>query len=187
MITEFIKPIGEKALEYFARANDIQYFPEDDAKSDWWNLDLTDPENWSAVVFYIRVTAYSGIASGQLFRVSFGDQTFEPVNNHSPPTPAEDSDSDTDDDNDFERQLDEAILELEKKEEEDDPELDELLFELERNWGAIDDDISESESSSVSSSGDESEEEETDDRERDLCALHNNPPSLTDVKVTHHS
>jgi hypothetical protein len=70
-----------KALEYFDRANDIFYFPDEEVNLPWAKLDLTDPQNWSEVDFNFKVLAYSGIGNGATFNVSFGSNTFQHVDN----------------------------------------------------------------------------------------------------------
>jgi hypothetical protein len=68
-----------KALEYFSRANDHLFFPDDEADLLWAKLDLANPESWSEVNFKFKVYAYSGIGNGATFAVDFGAGIFEPV------------------------------------------------------------------------------------------------------------
>jgi hypothetical protein len=78
-LEDLMEPCSNKALEYFARANDHFFFPDEEVDLPWAKLDLTNPENWSEVNFKIKVYAYSGIGNGATFAVNLGAGTFEPV------------------------------------------------------------------------------------------------------------
>jgi hypothetical protein len=103
-IVESFKSCVEDVADYFARANDITYFPDNgmcaisllrrlpcmpfisrpapvlqDDTEDWSNLDLSDPKNWSHVSFKLHVHAYSGIGPGATFCVDLCSGTVEPV------------------------------------------------------------------------------------------------------------
>lgn len=78
-IERFLGPLCEQALAYFARANDIFFYPKEDASMPWANLDLSNPENWGHVRFQFRVFAYSNIGNGARFEVDFGAKTFEHI------------------------------------------------------------------------------------------------------------
>ena len=62
-----------QALEYFARANEIRFFPQLDALEKWSKLDLLDKDNWVAAQPLIQVINYSKISEGTVFRVGFSD------------------------------------------------------------------------------------------------------------------
>jgi hypothetical protein len=82
-ISEAMKALAEQAKEFFVRANEYRFFVEDILKSDWAQSDLSDPETWAKVDFDMHVFAYSGIGSGQHFRVSFASGTFTPIDKES--------------------------------------------------------------------------------------------------------
>lgn len=78
-ISEFIKDLGEKALDYFARSNEIRFFPEKDASLSWSNLDLSDEDHWRRVSTTIQVLNYSNVSEGATFEIDFENDTFEQV------------------------------------------------------------------------------------------------------------
>ena len=73
------------ALEYFARANEIRFFPELDALQHWASLDLLDEDNWAYAKPLIQVINYSNISEGTVFKIGFSNMkdgkggSFEPV------------------------------------------------------------------------------------------------------------
>jgi hypothetical protein len=71
----------------------------DDAK-DWSNLDLSDPENWSAVSFKMHVHAYSGIGPGATFCVDLSSGTVEHVESGEESEDEEDLGNEEDDSSD---------------------------------------------------------------------------------------
>ncbi|CAJ1967739.1 unnamed protein product [Cylindrotheca closterium] len=83
-ISQLCSGAGEAAKEYFARANEIRFFPELDELADWSRLDLKNESTWSAAQPLIQVINYSGISDGMVFRAGFsgwqnGKGTFTPV------------------------------------------------------------------------------------------------------------
>jgi hypothetical protein len=111
-IGNVFKKIAVQALEYFERANDIYFFPDEDAESVWAKLDLTKPENWEKVYFKMRVEAYSGVGSGQTFKVDVGERYFRPVgyevdanNINSPPSIREDDTASQEDEEDNDHEI----------------------------------------------------------------------------------
>ena len=61
---------SEKALEYFSRANEIEFLDGSEAAS---KLDLTDEASWAAFSFDIRVWTHSGVGTGAHFRCKVGN------------------------------------------------------------------------------------------------------------------
>lgn len=76
-IEEFMRPMAEEAVCYFARCNKVVFDVDADGDAPWANVDLSDPENWPKVEFKVRAWAYAGIGSGARFAVSFGKKSWE--------------------------------------------------------------------------------------------------------------
>lgn len=70
-----VSSVASELLEYFSRANEIKYFPDDDAKKPWAKLDLSNPESWMKARFSIQVFAYSGIRKGATFNIDVGEKS----------------------------------------------------------------------------------------------------------------
>jgi hypothetical protein len=70
-----ISSVASELLEYFSRANELKYFPDDDAEKPWAKLDLSNPESWMKARFSIQVFAYSGIRKGATFNIDVGEKS----------------------------------------------------------------------------------------------------------------
>jgi hypothetical protein len=77
-----LNKVADSALSYFARVNDLFFFPEEDSNASWSNLDLTNPTNLDKVVFRIKAQSYSTIGTGQHFQVDLGTATFIPIGSY---------------------------------------------------------------------------------------------------------
>jgi hypothetical protein len=82
---DVIQGCSDKALEYFSRANEIEFLEETKASK----VDLTDEASWGSFSFDIRVWVHSGIGAGARFRCNVGigeclhiEGDFEELLNH---------------------------------------------------------------------------------------------------------
>jgi hypothetical protein len=66
---DVIQGCSDKALEYFSRANEIEFLEETKASK----VDLTDEASWGSFSFDIRVWVHSGIGAGARFRCNVGN------------------------------------------------------------------------------------------------------------------
>jgi hypothetical protein len=100
-----ISSVASELLEYYSHANEIKYFPDDDAEKPWAKLDLSNPESWMKAQFSIQVFANSGIGKGATFNIDVGEKSVNiegiPVTEHVAKSERAGDADDDDDDNDL--------------------------------------------------------------------------------------
>jgi hypothetical protein len=146
-----LNKVADSALSYFARVNDLFFFPEEDSNASWSSLDLTNPTNLDQVVFKIKAQSYSTIGTGQDFQVDLGAETFTPIGSYG---------SELEDDNEGNEYHDDDCGSLLSEESSDTTQ-----GEMEANW-AVDvdfDRLSDNESDRSDSDSDEDECDEIEE------------------------
>ena len=76
-ITRAMDKVSAEAKQYFVRANEYNYFPG--LEQQYTGTDFLDVDSWKDAIFYMHVWAYSGVGTGQRFRMDFGKGTFRPI------------------------------------------------------------------------------------------------------------